>query len=1171
MFGDSNSQSAPSVMTLRAQSAIYGVVLPVLRGTARVAGKLIDWTNFQAITLEESAGGGSSFGGSQISYDYKAAVDIALAMSPGCAGIGLIWDGQGKYGNGNVEETFTIPSGTGSYTPQQVLEWAYDVGVSVITTEQVWVPAYDPSTGLPQSGGAPGVGDGYYTTVNVYTPMQRSDDAPHPGQYQITGQGSQRVYVFNYADAGKDAEVTYGLTVNLATEFEFFSGVRPQLPWAYMLSANPTRACSYAGTCHVAAEAFDLGSSGQLNNLNFELMGPGRFGGKIKDAAIDQCIHMVLDDLDGGCGFPTALIGDLTAAIAYCVSAGIFFSPLMDKQQTAASYLQDFCDAANLAASWSDGVYKFLPYGDVPQAGYGQIYIPDLTPVYDLDDDDFQAEGDNPPLKVEREDPETLSNIFEVDILDRDLDYNTNPIKDRDSSLVFRFGPISESPRKYDFICDRNVGAVVVNHLRLRATQIDTLTITFKLGWQYELLEKMDIVTVTCVEMGWVKKPFRLKEYDEDPETGATEWTAEPVVWGSASATLYPKQPPGGAATQRDAAPGSILPPIIFEAPDPLVPEGEYELWLGLCGALNLINNPGFESAPAPGSGDVADGWYVQGAPSWIYCAQETDSEEYSGSSNLYISPCHNAGVTVPANSFNYAAIFSRQTLPVSPGQRFLATCMANVQANTPLGGIFAQTFLDCRVLFSDGTVQDFTSNALTAANLGAGYQRLSVTVTVPNPPAGQTITGMQVFIWAEFNNQTSAEITVNGYPFDSRIDDVFVVNLSSEDANWGGCHVYGSSDGNTYKQVGEQSGPSRMGVLTADLPALAPLVNSLDQANTLAVDLSESGGTMLSGTAADRDSYRTLCWVEALNGQYELISYMTATLVGGNQYQLTSLQRGVYGTPILDHPAGMRFLRCDDAVTKLSFQASDVAQKAYIKATSFNHFGLAEEDLAEVTAYSYTLQGLFNNIGQIIANDATVDYDPASLGSSVTIRAYGSGSPGSPITFKKADGSSFTCAALSVPGSALTTKFYAMLNRAANTPYWLANYSQVLSAIGYGHVQIGTVTTPSASGSGGTTSGTGTTGASAAILYVQASADVNGNVNYLLVTLTAPPSGWSLNEEVQVVANDAGITFPLMTIAALPGGPDSELTANQILLNYYPGVECSGNGGALWAATTGS
>jgi hypothetical protein len=896
MFG-SNSKQTPSISTLRANSAEYGLVLACMRGTNRMAGRLLDWADFKAITHEASGGKGGGGGkGSMSSDTYQVACDIALAMGEGYVGIGLVFDGQGVYGKGTMIEEITIPSGNpGSYTPQVATEgnYSYDAGVSIITTEQVWVPAYDSGSSLPSGGGAAGVGDGYYETVDVYTPMRKVGGSnPGEGQYCVTGSGTNVKYLFNYADAGKSAKLSCGTTVNVVAEFTFFNGSRPQTAWAYMLGRYPARAVAYAGICHVAAESYQLGTSGTLDNIQFELMGPGIFGGGIMDAGIDSCLHMVLDDPDGGCGFPTNLIGDLTQAIAYCASQGIFFSPKCDTQRTAASYLDDWCAAANLAICWNSGLLQFIPYGDTPLAGNGYTFAPDMTPVYDLDDDDFIAEDDEPPLRVETEDIETLANWFEVDILDRTLGYNTHPIPDKDDALVWRFGRINASPIKADFICDPNVGAIVANIMRLRKTQVEILCITFKLGPQYELLEKMDIVTITNPEMGWVKKPFRLKEQQEDRETETMEWTAEPVVWGSCSATQYAKQAPGQTATQLDIAPGSILPPIIFEAPDSIVQTpGTYELWIGLCGAT-------------------------------------------------------------------------------------LAT--------------------------------------------------------------------------------------------------------------WGGCNVYDSSDGNTYKNETPEgfSGASRMGVLTADFPALSPVVAGLDAVNTLAVNLTESGGTLTSGTAADRDAFRTLCWVEAANGQFELISFETATLVTGstNAYQITSIQRGVYGTPVLDHPAGMRFLRCDDdSILKLSFSAADVGTTAYLKATSYNIYKQGVEELSAVTAYSYSLQGLFNNSGQIVANNATVDYDSTTLTSSgVTIRAYGAVSntptPGTAITFLKADGNYFTCPALTLSGAALVTTYYAMLNRAADAPYWLTSYSAAITAIGHGHIMIGSVTTPSASGSGGSTGGGGGT-----------------------------------------------------------------------------------------------
>src|SRR5439155_12597473 len=71
---------------------------------------------------------------------------------------------------------------------------------------------------------------------------------------------------------------------------------------------------------------------------------------------------------------------------------------------------------------------------------------------------------------------------------------------------------------------------------------------------------------------------------------------------------------------------------------------------------------------------------------------------------------------------------------------------------------------------------------------------------------------------------------------------------VASGGANWGGCDVWVSSDGNTYKQAAQSIGGSRQGVLTATLSA----GSDPDTAHTLAVDLALSAGALLSGTPAD-------------------------------------------------------------------------------------------------------------------------------------------------------------------------------------------------------------------------------------------------------------------------------------------------------------------------------
>lgn len=165
----------------------------------------------------------------------------------------------------------------------------------------------------------------------------------------------------------------------------------------------------------------------------------------------------------------------------------------------------------------------------------------------------------------------------------------------------------------------------------------------------------------------------------------------------------------------------------------------------------------------------------------------------------------------------------------------------------------------------------------------------------------------------------------------------------------WGGCNVWVSEDGSTYKRVGRISNPARQGVLSAALPS----GTDPDTTHSLAVNMALSRGELLSGTKQDADNYNTLCYVDG-----ELISYQTAALTGVNQYSLSYLRRGVYGTTIKDHNPSSQFLRIDDAIFKYQFSSDKIGLPIYIKLTSFNIYGAGEQGLESVQPYTYNITG---------------------------------------------------------------------------------------------------------------------------------------------------------------------------------------------------------------------
>lgn len=181
---------------------------------------------------------------------------------------------------------------------------------------------------------------------------------------------------------------------------------------------------------------------------------------------------------------------------------------------------------------------------------------------------------------------------------------------------------------------------------------------------------------------------------------------------------------------------------------------------------------------------------------------------------------------------------------------------------------------------------------------------------------------------------------------------DLAVWMISAGGANWGGCQVWVSMDGNTYALAGTIYSGARQGVLSAALASGA----DPDTTNTLAVDLTMSQGQLLSGTQADADNLVTLCYCDG-----ELLSYQTATLTAQYKYNLTYLRRGAYGTPVGAHTLGASFARFgpnDPSLFRHRYPASFTGKTINVKLPAFNIFGQALQDLAGLTATGYTLTG---------------------------------------------------------------------------------------------------------------------------------------------------------------------------------------------------------------------
>jgi hypothetical protein len=100
--------------------------------------------------------------------------------------------------------------------------------------------------------------------------------------------------------------------------------------------------------------------------------------------------------------------------------------------------------------------------------------------------------------------------------------------------------------------------------------------------------------------------------------------------------------------------------------------------------------------------------------------------------------------------------------------------------------------------------------------------------------------------------------------------------------------------------------------------------------------------------------------------GAGELLAYGAVSATGTYTSNLTYLERGAYGTAGGAHAAGDFFSRIDlgevntapNSVIAWTLPAQYIGATLYLKFQSFNTFGNALEDIADVTEYTYTPSG---------------------------------------------------------------------------------------------------------------------------------------------------------------------------------------------------------------------
>jgi len=411
-------------------------------------------------------------------------------------------------------------------TSSAALPLAIVYGINKIAPNIVWAGDFQviPQYTYTQSSGGKGGGGGSSATLNGY-------------DYETA-------FIMGLCEGPID---TVGTVWNGSTltslgglGFSLFTGTTPQAPWSFVASTESSESLGYNGLAYVASPDYDMGSSASLDSLSFEVYGVLYSSAVVNSYDADPAlvIQDFLTNAQYGVGFPSASI-DATTLLGssggasyqiYCQACGLAISPALTDQEAASSILARWLQLTNTAVVWSGGKLKFIPYGDVSvtgslYAGGTVTFNPYVTPIYDLDDDDYVYDDGNDPVNVQRTDPYAAYNYQPIEIYQRSNYYDATQIVAFDQNAIELYGLRVASTVTAHEICDPNVAQTSAQLILQRGLYIRN-HYTFKLSWEYCLLEPMDLVTLTDAGLGLSKTAVRIVSIEED-DNGILSFTCE--------------------------------------------------------------------------------------------------------------------------------------------------------------------------------------------------------------------------------------------------------------------------------------------------------------------------------------------------------------------------------------------------------------------------------------------------------------------------------------------------------------------------------------------------------------------------------------------------------------------------------------------------------------------
>ncbi len=571
-----SDNAKPDYTALQLQTSVSTLPIPIVWGRNKISPNVIWYANFQAIPGGSGKGIGGKGGllgggGAAAAAEYTYSADLIMALCEGpINGVGLIWKDLSIYVP--LELGLGIEPGT---TPQAV--WPYLAALYPYNalayqgTAYAWGAAYN-------LGGSASIGNHNFEIIGIFAatgangidadPAMVINDFLTNAQYGC-GFNPASIDATTLFGSGGDASLqTYCKAMGYAFSPALVSQEQGSSILARWLQMFSCAAVWSGGQLKFVPYGDTAISAGEETSYQIQFSVP---------APVPETSTTFKPPSFVTVAQPASFVSD--GGVVYAFS-NIPFAFIGARAPTS----------AGTYGMITPGTYIFaaLEYGQPVKVSWigapSSSYVPNLSPVYALTDLDYVDEkGNKDPVKVERVDVFSLPTIQRVEVSSRANQYSATPVEARDQSQIEIFGPRVGSTISAHEICDEMViGPLVAQTILQRELYVRT-KFTFKLSWEYCLLDPMDIVTLTDTNLGLSNYPVRVIAIEED-DAGLLTFTCEELVTGVSTPAFYQTASTAGSFQPNWGVPAlPVNTPLIFE-PNPGLTGGVAQVWFGASG-----------------------------------------------------------------------------------------------------------------------------------------------------------------------------------------------------------------------------------------------------------------------------------------------------------------------------------------------------------------------------------------------------------------------------------------------------------------------------------------------------------------------------------------------------------------------------------------------------------